>query len=405
MFAHITFIATFILGGFGLKALFTEIKQNDYKKVLYVFGGGALFLLIILFTKGSYEYIGPNEAGRYNQQTLEIIKNIRIEFLTTDTIRVLILVGLSGLTALGYLFRKIRKELAVAAILILVGIEIFAITGRQVTHINLVEEEQLEQNAFQETEITQVLKSRDDNMRALAISKEFQSNYYAYFYPTINGYSAIKLQLIQDIIDHNLFNYPSQGKINWNVINMLNGKYIISSNPLNYPFLNKLAEAPKRKEILYENRSVLSKAWFVKETKSFDTPENLVVFMNDPSFKPDSLALLLNSDFDGERFSAKGKVEVEKYTPNEIVLKVNTTEEQFLVLSEVYYPEGWQAVTSEDKELEILKTNHILRGMEIPAGNYSITLTFEPQTYYTSMTVVWVGEYSYININRSTLFN
>lgn len=42
MFAHITFIATFILGGFGLKALLTEMKGNDYKKILYVFGGGAL---------------------------------------------------------------------------------------------------------------------------------------------------------------------------------------------------------------------------------------------------------------------------------------------------------------------------------------------------------------------------
>lgn len=391
MFAHLTFIATFILGGFGLKALFTEMKENDYKKILYVFGGGALILVIILITKGSYEYLGPNEANRYNAQTLEIIKNIRMEFLTTDTVRVLILVLLTGSVSFAFIFNKIKKELTVTAILILVGFEIFSITSRQMDHVNLVDEAQFEEMVFQQTPITQILKEDKDNLRALAISNEFQSNYYAYFYPTINGYSAIKLQVIQDIIEHNLFNYPSQDKLNWNVINMLNGKYIISPNPLNYPFLNKLAEAPNRKEILYNNKNVLPKAWFVKEVKSFPTPEELVVFMNDPEFAPDSLALLVKSDLNGKKYSAQGNIDLLNYTPNEIELKINSDEEQFLVLSEVYYPKGWEAVTGEGVELQIQKTNHILRGMEVPAGDYTITMTFAPQTYYTSMAIVWVG--------------
>lgn len=391
MFAHITFIATFILGGFGIKALLTEMNGNDYKKILYVFGGGALVLVIILITKDSYEYLGPNEATRYNAQTLEIIKNIRMEFLTTDTVRVLILVLLTGSVSLAFVFNKIKKELAAAAILILVGFEIFSITNRQMDHISLVDEAQFEEMAFQQTPITQILKEDKDNLRALAISNEFQSNYYAYFYPTINGYSAIKLQVIQDIIEHNLFNFPSPDKLNWNVINMLNGKYIISPNPLNYPFLNKLAEAPNRKEILYINKNVLPKAWFVKEVKSFPTPEELVLFMNDPKFVPDSLALLVESDLNGKKYSAQGNIDVLNYTPNKIELKINSDEEQFLVLSEVYYPKGWEAVTNEGIELQIQKTNHILRGMEVPAGDYTITLTFAPQTYYTSMTIVWIG--------------
>lgn len=391
MFAHLTFIATFILGGFGLKALFTEMKENDYKKILYVFGGAALILVIILITKGSYEYLGPNEANRYNAQTLEIIKNIRMEFLTTDTVRVLILVLLTGSVSLAFIFNKIKKELTATAILILVGFEIFSITSRQMDQVNLVDEAQFEEMVFQQTPITQILKEDKDNLRALAISNEFQSNYYAYFYPTINGYSAIKLQVIQDIIEHNLFNYPSQDKLNWNVINLLNGKYIISPNPLNYPFLNKLAEAPNRKEILYNNKNVLPKAWFVKEVKSFPTPEELVLFMNDPEFAPDSLALLVKSDLNGKKYSAQGEIEILKYTPNEIELKINSDEEQFLVLSEVYYPKGWKAETGEGVELQIQKTNHILRGMEVPAGDYTITMTFAPQTYYTSMAIVWVG--------------
>lgn len=391
MFAHITFIATFILGSFGLKALFEDLKEKDYKQIFIIFGGGILFLLFILMTKSSFEYVGANEAGRYNAQTMEIIKNIRMEFLTTDTVRVLVLVALTALVIAGFLFKKIKKEFAVVGILVLVFIEIFSITNRQVSKINLVDENKLEQTAFSETPITKVLESKDDNMRALAVSKDFQSNYYAYFYPTINGYSAIKLQLIQDIIEHNLFNYPSPDKLNWNVINMLNGKYIISGSPLSYPFLNKLAEAPSKKEIMYQNNNVLPKAWFVKQIKSFDSPENLVLYMNNPEFNPGSIALLVNPSLETTNFSGEGTIEITEYTPDEIELNVSTEEEQFLVLSEVYYPKGWDAVTSDGKELRIEKTNHILRGMKVPAGNYSITFSFEPETYYTSMTIVWIG--------------
>lgn len=391
MFAHITFIATYILAGFGLKAFFEELKQKDYKLIAIVFGGGILFLIIILMMKSSFAYIGPNEAGRYNPQTLELIKDIRMEFLTEDTIRVLILVALTGLIALGYIFGKIRKEIALVGILLFVGIELFWVTNRQVSKLDFIDETQLEQVVFRETAITKALQSQNDNMRALVISNDFQSNYYAYFYPTINGYSAIKLQVIQDIIDHNLFKFPTQDRLNWNVINMLNGKYIVSSTPLNYPFLQKITEAQERKEILYLNKNVQPKAWFVKEIKSFDSPENLVLFMNDFSFDPDSLALLVNPSLEKHNFTGKGSIEVIDYTPNIIELSIATDSEQFLVLSEVYYPKGWYAVTSDDKELIIEKTNHILRGVKVPAGNYTLTFYFEPQTYYTSMKLVWAG--------------
>lgn len=391
MFAHITFIATFILGGFGLKALFNGIEKKDYKILFTIFGGGILFLLYILMSKGSYDYIAANEIGRYNQQTLDIIKQIRMEFLTTDTIRVLILVVLTSLVTLAFVFKKINKTVTVTAILILVSFEIFSITTRQVSHANLIEESQLETTAFKETQITNALKSKSDNMRALVISNDFQSNYYAYFYPTINGYSAIKLQVIQDIIDHNLFKFPTQDRLNWNVINMLNGKYIISPNPLNYPFLRKVTEAKERNEILYENLNVQPKAWFVKEIKSFDSPENLVLFMNDFSFNPDSIALLVNPSLEKHKFTGNGSIEIIDYTPNSIELGIATDSEQFLVLSEVYYPKGWNAVTSNGEELKIEKTNHILRGVKVPPGNYTLTFYFEPQTYFTSMKLVWAG--------------
>ncbi|MCF8241921.1 MAG: hypothetical protein K9J16_11085 [Melioribacteraceae bacterium] len=404
MFAHITFIATFILAGFGLKSLFEDIKEKDYKTLFYVFGGGIAFLVLMLLMKGSFDYLGSNEAGRYNPQTLEIIKNIRIEALTTDTIRVLILVALTTAVIAGFVFKKIKKEAAIILTMLLIFIEIFAITNRQVSKIETINPSEIEQSIFQQTEITSYLSKQNSQMRAIALGGEFQSNYYAYFYPTINGYSAIKLQLIQDINEHNLLEGNGSGGINWNVINMLNGKYIISSSPLPEPFLRKAAESTARKEILYENKNVQPKAWFVKEVKSFETREELVLFMNQPQFRPDSLALVVNKNSVPETFSADGTIEVKTYTPNEIVIDIKTGSPQFMVLSEVYYPAGWKAFIG-DEELEIIKTNHILRGIRVPAGNSTLTFTFEPGTYYTSITTVWVGNIIILGLIGFGIFN
>ena len=391
MFAHITFVSTFILSAFGLKALFLQIKEKDFKPALYVFGGGVLFLLIILFTKGSFDYMSARELGQYNAQTSEIIKNIRQEFLTADTIRVLILVALTTLAVIGFIFNKIKKEVAVVILFVLAFIEIFSMTSRQIDHRQLIDSEQLEQAAFTNTPITNYLENQEQGQRVLAISQSFQSNYYSYFYPAINGYSAIKLQLIQDIIEHNLTSAKTQNGLNWPVINMLNGKYIVSSSPLAYPFLNKTAEAPSRKEMLYVNHNSLPKAWFVNEIKSFDTKEDLVLFMNEPDFNPANMALLVNSSLNKSTFTGEGSIKLDKYTPNQIVLSYNTNDKQFLVLSEVYYPKGWNAVLDNGETLEIYKTNHILRGMKVPEGKHMLTLTFEPPMYYTSMTMVWIG--------------
>jgi uncharacterized membrane protein YfhO len=89
-------------------------------------------------------------------------------------------------------------------------------------------------------------------------------------------------------------------------------------------------------------------------------------------------------------FSGNGKIKIDEYSPNKITLDINTDSNQFLVLSEVFYPAGWTAKIN-DVELKILQTNHILRGISVPEGNYKLVLEFEPDTYYSSLTFVWIG--------------
>ena len=48
-----------------------------------------------------------------------------------------------------------------------------------------------------------------------------------------------------------------------------------------------------------------------------------------------------------------------------------------MVLSEVYYPEGWVA-RLDDKIVPIHEINTVLRGIVMTEGTYDLTLDFEP---------------------------
>jgi uncharacterized membrane protein YfhO len=53
---------------------------------------------------------------------------------------------------------------------------------------------------------------------------------------------------------------------------------------------------------------------------------------------------------------------------------------QFAVFSEVYYPKGWK-VFIDGTKADYVKTDYVLRGMYIPAGNHEIEWRFEPESF------------------------
>lgn len=391
MMANITFIALLILSGYGIKS-FIEMKHPEDAKLLAgLFGGAILFAVVILITKDSFSFIGPNEAGRYQPETINLLKEIRKEFLTTDTIRLLIIIGLTAAAATAFYFRKIKADIFTVMLFVLVIAELFPANKRAFEKIHLNNEAEVEANVFGQNELTRFLSNKPLTERLLVLGGEFQSNHYTYFHPTVNGYSAIKMQTIQDINQHNLFNANTPDRVNWNVINMLNGKYIITDGRVDYPFLSIVSASQKENQALYVNRNVLPKTWFVKEIKQFSAASELVLFMNDTTFNPAEQALMMETESTASsKFSGKGDCEVVSYTPNEIRISFNTSEVQFMVISEPFYPEGWQAFY-EENELKICKVNHSLRGVEIPAGSGELVFKFNPPTFRTAVALSWTG--------------
>src|SRR5690554_2223866 len=89
-------------------------------------------------------------------------------------------------------------------------------------------------------------------------------------------------------------------------------------------------------------------------------------------------------------YSGEGSIEMTSYAPNALSYQVNVEEQQFAVFSEVYYPKGWNAYI--DGELvDIERVNYLLRGIELPSGNYTLEMRFEVPKFKTANNIALAG--------------
>ncbi|MBW6458020.1 MAG: hypothetical protein K0B52_02540, partial [FCB group bacterium] len=157
------------------------------------------------------------------------------------------------------------------------------------------------------------------------------------------------------------------------------------------PFLEQVAIDETRREVLYLNHNALPKAWFVQHIRIFPEFRDMLHHINAPVFDPASEALLRTGTEPAQNsYSARGSIRMTCNTPNRITFAVSTPDPQFAVFSEMYYPEGW-VLKKNGEKLPIIQTNYALRGAELPAGEYILTMDFRPRAYYAGMKVVRIG--------------
>jgi uncharacterized membrane protein YfhO len=70
-----------------------------------------------------------------------------------------------------------------------------------------------------------------------------------------------------------------------------------------------------------------------------------------------------------------------KYKPNAVTYDSYSDVNRLAVFSEVYYAHGWEAYV-DGQPAPHFRTNWILRGMVVPAGEHKIEFKFYPEGYY-----------------------
>ncbi|MBN2029050.1 YfhO family protein [bacterium] len=372
------------LAGFGFKALI-EIPSEDRTKLLKWVIGITIVLIFLSLTpylfKGSFSFESIGDAA-YDPQVVELLKAARYDLMKQDASRLLIITVLGCAAIASYLKSWLNKT---AMALLLAGLLLVDLIPVNKRFQNLDSVEQIEQSRFSETDIDRFLQKDQSLFRIFALVQDpFQDNNWSYDYQSIGGYDAAKLRIYQDIIESCIYNGPDPTlPINWNIVNMLNTKYIIVPQQITHPNLALVMSDISQNRFVYQNKGVLPRAFFVDNVEIIPDKSERLDRLNDPQYNPAQTAILENEfDFSIENPS-NSDVNVTDFEPNRIELDVRTNTNGLLVLSEIYYPHGWKA-TIDGQETEIYKTNHILRSIVVPEGNHQIRFEFKPVSFLIS---------------------
>ncbi len=383
-----------ILAMYGLKGFIENFNKQKFKTAILisaVFAGvGLLFLIfpdILSFSAAS------DVRFASQPQAMEVLRNIRKEYLTIDALRMFILTAIFMICVWLYYRKKVKTVFMVSVFILLIGYDLISVShryfgGAQLSNVNF-----LERQYFAKTEFDRIMEQETELYRVLGLGDLFQSNYLAYRHQMVSGYSGIKPQLFQDIVDNNLF-ISSGGKraINWDIVNMLNATFIISPGKIDAPHLNLLAEDKNRGRLLYKNRNVLPRAYFVHQVKHCDHEKEVVRLMNTEEFNPATLALTAENIPVNSGFDTTAKAFITEYTPNRVDLQATADKVAFMVFADSYYPKGWKA-DIDGERVHIYQVNHMLRGIIVPPGTHEVTFDFYPQIYRSAKIISYVSVY------------
>jgi hypothetical protein len=214
----------------------------------------------------------------------------------------------------------------------------------------------------------QILRDPDPNYRVYDLSSRqgpFNSADASYFHKSLGGYHGAKLRRYQELFERQI----ATQQPNMNILSMLNAKYILTPDQQG----NKVTQA---------NPDAYGNAWFVKSYKIVPNADAEMTALD--SLKPREEAVL------DQRFAGKltgltlqpdstDKISLTSYKPNELVYESNSKSEGLAVFSEIYYNvrNEWK-VTIDDKPVDMLRANYVLRALRVPAGKHTIKFSFEP---------------------------
>jgi hypothetical protein len=305
--------------------------------------------------------------------------------MRTDIFRSLVFIALTGGVLWFYLQRKLSMSMAAALVGLLTLVDLWSVDKRYLNESNFQSETVAEQFVPSPSD-QQILQDKDLSYRVLNLASPFQEANTSYFHKSIGGYHGAKLRRYQELFDWQI--QPQLQQIFAQskpeaapVLNMLNMRYLIV--PAN-------AQA-KQPEQVVRNPGALGNAWFVQQVQKVQTPDQEIQSLS--ALNPVTTAVVDASKFPLTKisFPATGStIALTAYEPDKLTYRANATQDGFVVFSEIYYKDGWNAYL-DGKQVPYVRANYVLRAMQIPAGQHTIEFRFEPQEYALGNTISMVS--------------
>jgi hypothetical protein len=245
---------------------------------------------------------------------------------------------------------------------------------------------------------------------------------HPYGIETVGGYQALHLKRFNEfwnVVTESSASYvpgdrlmlnPSDHKSEWNLaaefnVNLLslaNMKYIISRDHLKSPNLimlrnidkawHSLSEMEKIKSnfkenfsgrtslFVYENSDVFPRIFLANNVRGFDSPISVLNAMKTASINELREFVFLENkhlpnDLKGKDLSGRGKIILQRYTPDEMAINIKLAGDAMMVVTNGYSP-YWSAEIDE-RPAEIFPVYHTFWGIYLPKSAQKVTFKYE----------------------------
>ncbi len=355
-----------ILATFGIYHFLEKENAQKLKYLLrtsYILLGGMILLLLF---KSTFSFQGGSDSyiqQYYGDELLEVIIEDRKRIFTQDILRATLIIFGIAISLFLFIKQKLKRNYVYFIVLGIVFIDLLSIANRYIDNDLFIHNRRIK-NTFNQTEADkQILKDTTQRYRVFEVQGGLNSARSSYFHNSIGGYHGAKLRNYQELYDY--LGYHNQTD---KLLNILNTKYILYSGE------NGGTE-------VMGNENVLGNAWIVDSLVGATSYDDYLSKIRENELK--HKAILLTKDFERIPQSMFKKdtlanIELVKHSPIKLDYKFNSSENQFVVFSEVYYKDGWKAFI-DGEEAPYFNTNYILRGLFVPKGNHNISFVFEPK--------------------------
>lgn len=235
-----------------------------------------------------------------------------------------------------------RRRTAAILVCLLVLVDLFAVGKRYLNADDFVSPKAFKSQFNQRPADKYILQDTDPSYRVLDLTVNvFNDSHPSYWHKNIGGYSPAKLQRYQEYIDSRLSSEISK------LYTAIGSAETVAEAEAAMPYLEGLARLNCKYVIISEDIALeyphaAGTAWFE---------------------------------------SGEGDVEMTSYAPNCLEYRYSSAAGGTLVFSEVYYPQGWTLKLDGGEELPISLYGDLFRSAQVPAGEHTLVMRFEPKSY------------------------
>ena len=220
----------------------------------------------------------------------------------------------------------------------------------------------------------------------------------SYFYESVGGYHGAKLALIQDYFDRLL--PDDETGLNRNALRLMSTRYLVL--PGTVPGTTPIYQDEATGQVVSVDSTALPRAFLVDAVEVVGDDQAVERIRDDATDLGSVAFVAQESVADAPGFDAvalsgapadsgRASVTMERFEPDEVVYRVTTDRPRLLVASEVYYPAGWTATVGVEP-VPIVRTNYLLRGVVVPAGDdLIVTMRYRPETRSQGVLISWLA--------------